>query len=137
MNRFRYMLDTNSISHLVRQHPHVARRVVNVPMASLCMSAITAGELLYGLARRSDAVRLHAAVAELMRRVDVLQWDLPAAERYGILRTDLDRAGRPLGSLDLLIAAHALAAGAVLVTNDRAFSQVPQLHVEDWTVDLQ
>jgi tRNA(fMet)-specific endonuclease VapC len=131
------MLDTNTISLLVRQHPHVARHVVVVPMASLCMSAITAGELLFGLARRPDAVRLHAAVTELMRRVEVMPWDLSATERYGILRADLDRTGRPLGSLDLLIAAHALAAGAVLVTNDSAFSDVPQLHVEDWTVDGQ
>jgi tRNA(fMet)-specific endonuclease VapC len=133
--RSRYMLDTNTISHLVKQHPHVARHVFDVPVASLCMSTITAGELLYGLARRPDAVRLRAAVIELMRRVDVLPWDFSAAERYGILRADLDRAGRPLGSLDLLIAAQALAAGAVLVTNDRAFNQIPHLQIEDWTVD--
>jgi tRNA(fMet)-specific endonuclease VapC len=128
------MLDTNTVSHLVRQHPSVAWHVVSVPMASLCVSAITAGELLYGLAKRPDAVRLQAAVTELMRRVDVLQWDLSAAERYGILRADLDRTGRPLGSLDMLIAAHALAAGAVLVTSDRAFSQFAHLQIEDWTV---
>ena len=131
----RYMLDTNTVSHLVKQHPSVARHVVGVPMASLCISTITAGELLYGLARRPDAVRLHAAVTELMRRVDVLPWDFSAAERYGILRADLDRAGKPLGSLGLLIAAHALAAGVVLVTNDRAFSLISHLQTEDWTID--
>jgi tRNA(fMet)-specific endonuclease VapC len=129
------MLDTNTISHLVKQHPHVARHVVGVPMASLCMSAITAGELLYGLAKRPNAVRLRAAVSELITRVDVLPWDFSAAQRYGILRADLDRAGRPLGSLDLLIAAHAMAAHSVLVTNDRAFNQIPHLQIEDWTVD--
>ena len=129
------MLDTNTVSHLVKQHPNVSRQVVNVPMASLCISAITVGELLYGLARRPDAVRLRAAVTELMRRVDVLQWDVSAAQRYGILRAALDRPGRPLGSHDLLIAAHALAAGAILVTNDRAFRQIAHLQIEDWTVD--
>jgi tRNA(fMet)-specific endonuclease VapC len=129
------MLDTNTVSHLVKQHPNVSRQIVGVPMASLCISAITAGELLYGLARRPDAVRLRAAVTELMRRVAVLQWDVSVAERYGILCAALDRSGRPLGSLDLLIAAHALAAGAILVTNDRAFSQVAHLQIEDWTVD--
>jgi len=129
------MLDTNTISYLVKHHPYVARHVVGMPMASLCMSAVTAGELLYGLARRPDAVRLQAAVSELMRRVDILQWDVSAAERYGIVRAELERAGRSLGSLDLLIAAHALATGAVLVTNDRAFSQISQLQIEDWTVD--
>jgi tRNA(fMet)-specific endonuclease VapC len=130
----RYMLDTNTISHLVKQHPNVSRHVVGVPTASLCMSAITAGELLYGLARRPDAVRLQAAVTELMRRVDVLRWDLSAAERYGPVRATLNRSGRALGSLDLLIAAHALAAGAVLVTSDRAFNQIAHLSIEDWTV---
>ena len=129
------MLDTNTVSYLVKQHPHVTRHVVGVPMASLCMSTITAGKLLYALAKRPDAVRLHAAVTELMRRVDVLQWDFSAAERYGILRADLERTGKPLGSLDLLIAAHALAVSAVLVTSDRAFSQVAQLQIEDWTAD--
>ena len=129
------MLDTNTVSHLVKQHPIVTRHVVDMPMASLCVSAVTASELLYGLAKRPDAVRLHAAVTELIRRVDVLQWDFSAAERYGIVRAALDRTGRPLGSLDLLIAAHALDVGAVLVTNDRAFSQVAQLQIEDWTVD--
>jgi tRNA(fMet)-specific endonuclease VapC len=131
---FRYMLDTNTVNHLVRQHPNVVRHVVSVPMASLCMSAITAGELLYGLAKRPDAVRLQEAVTELMRRVDVLQWDFSPAERYGMLRATLHRRGRSLGSLDMLIAAHALAVGAVLVTNDRAFSQIAQIQIEDWTV---
>ncbi len=129
------MLDTNTVSHLVKRHPRVARHVVGVLMASLCMSAITAGELRYGLTRRPDAVRLQAAVTELLRRIDVLPWDFPAAERSGILRADLERTGRPVGSLDLLIAAHALAVGAVLVTNDRAFSQIAQLQIEDWTDD--
>lgn len=131
----RYMLDTNTISHLVKQHPNVVQRVVSVPMASLCVSAITAGEVLYGLARRPDAVRLQAAVTEIMRRVDVLPWDFSAAEQYGIVRAELERTGRPLGSLDLLISAHALAMGVVLVTSDRAFSQVAQLQIEDWTAD--
>ena len=135
MIRGKYMLDTNTVSQLVRHHPNVTRHVVGMPMASLCMSAVTAGELLYGLAKRPDAVRLHAVVTELMRRVDVLQWDFSAAERYGIVRAAMDRTGRSLGSLDLLIAAHALDVGAVLVTNDRAFSQVAHLQIEDWTVD--
>ena len=58
----RYMLDTNIVSHLLKKHPSVARRVVAVPIASLCISAITQGELLFGLAKRPDAAALHAAV---------------------------------------------------------------------------
>lgn len=128
-----YMLDTNMVSHLLKEHPDVTRRVVAVPMASLCISAITEGELLFGLAKRSEAKRLHLVVREFLRRVDVLPWDSAAAAQYGMVRADLARLGKLLAPLDLLIAAHALCKGAVLVTNDRAFHQIADLHIEDWT----
>jgi tRNA(fMet)-specific endonuclease VapC len=128
----RYMLDTNMVSHLIRQHPAVVRRVVATSMASLCVSAITAGELLFGLAKRPAATRLHLAVREFLRRVDVLAWDNTVATRYGTVRADLQNRGMSLAPIDLLIAAHALSAGAVLVTNDLAFHQVTSLDVEDW-----
>lgn len=129
----RYMLDTNTVSHLLREHPVVTKRIVTVPMASLCISAITEGELLFGLAKRPVAKRLHVAVREFLRRVDVLPWDNSTAEHYGVVRADMERRGRILASLDLLITTHALSVDAVLVTNDRAFSQMADLKVEDWT----
>ncbi|WP_163097427.1 type II toxin-antitoxin system VapC family toxin [Acidithiobacillus ferrianus] len=129
-----YMLDTNTVSHLLREHPVVAKRIVAVPMASLCISAITGGELLFGLAKRPVAKRLHVAVREFLRRVDVLPWDSSTAGHYGMVRADMEKRGRILASLDLLIATHALSVDAVLVTNDRAFSQMADLKVEDWTV---
>lgn len=129
----RYMLDTNTASHLLRNHPIVARRVVAAPMASLCISVITEGELLFGLAKRPDAKQLHLAVREFLRRVDVLPWESATAECYGMVRADMARHGKVLAPLDLLIAAHALSVGAVLVTNGRAFDQMADLHVEDWT----
>jgi tRNA(fMet)-specific endonuclease VapC len=129
----RTMLDTNIVSHLLKLHPAVVRHVTAASMASLCISAITAGELVFGLAKRPDAVRLHRAVEEFLRRVDVLPWDREVATRYGGVRAALERGGKVLGALDLLIAAHALNAGAVLVTNDRTFRHVPGLEVEDWT----
>jgi tRNA(fMet)-specific endonuclease VapC len=131
----RYMLDTSTICHLIKAHPAVARRVAAIPMASLCMSAITQGELLFGLAKRPEATRLHLVVRELLRRVDVLPWDNAAAERYGPVRAALSRLGRVLAPLDLLIATHALSLGAVLVTNDRAFGMVEALTIEDWSTD--
>ena len=82
----RYMLDTNTVSYLLKQHPAVARRVVLLPITSLCISAITQGELLFGLARRPDAAALHDAVWEFLRRVDVLPWDATTALAYGTLR---------------------------------------------------
>ena len=131
----RYMLDTNTVSLLLRQHPAVLRRVTAAPMAALCISAITEGELLFGLAKRPAARRLHAAVREFLRRVEVLPWETAAAERYGTLRAGLERAGKVLGPLDLLIAAHALDRQAVLVTNDRAFGMVEHLGLADWSVE--
>jgi tRNA(fMet)-specific endonuclease VapC len=129
----RYMLDTNTISYLVKAHPAVTRRVVAAPMTALCVSAITEGELLYGLAKRPEAKRLHIAVREILKRVDVMPWDSAIAEHYGTVRADMVRKGMILAPLDLLIATHALSVGAVLVTNDRAFGQVPNLLIEDWT----
>ncbi len=131
----RYMLDTNTVSHLIREHPAVVRRVLAVPMAAVCISSITQAELLFGLARRPEAERLHTAVGEFLRRVDVLPWDSEVAERYGATRAAMERQGKTLGPLDLLIASHARCAEAVLVTNDRAFAQVDGLRVEDWTAD--
>ena len=128
-----YMLDTNTVSNLIKKHPLVARRLVAVPIASLCVSAITEGELLFGLARRPEAQRLHLAVRELLRRVDVLPWDRDVAERYGSVRAELELKGKSLAPLDLQIAAHALCIGAVLVTNDRVVRQVVGLQLEDWT----
>lgn len=126
------MLDTNTVSQLLKMHPAVARRVVAAPMAALCISVITECELLFGLAKRPDAKRLHVAVRQFLRRVDVLQYDSAIAERCGSVRAEMERKGKALAPLDLLIAAHALGVGAVLVTSDKAFKQVPSLNLEDW-----
>ena len=128
-----YMLDTNTVSHLIKDHPAVARRVMSASMASLCISSITEGEILFGLAKRPEAKRLHLVVKEFLRRVDILPWDSASAEHYGIARADMVPKGKILAPLDLLIATHALSVGAILVTNDRAFGQMTNLVVEDWT----
>jgi len=128
----RYMLDTNTVSHLLKAHPAVARHMVDVPMASLCVSAITEGELLFGLAKRPNAKRLHTAVREFLLRVEVLPWDSAISECYGTVRANMEKQGKILAPLDLLIATHALSAGAILVTNDQAFGRVDNLHIEDW-----
>src|SRR3990167_4547860 len=104
----RYMLDTNMVSHLIKGNQIVAQRVVSVSMTSLCISAITEGELLFGLAKRPDAKHLHRIVRELLLRVDTISWDSDAAEHYGIVRAKMANKGKVLAPLDLLIAAHAL-----------------------------
>ncbi len=127
------MLDTNIVSLLLRRHTALVDRVQDHSMSSLCVSAITAGELAFGLARRPEATRLKIAVDEFLLRVDVLPWDGAIAEVYGALRARMEIAGKNLAPLDRLIAAHALGTSTVLVTNDRVFGQVPDLQIEDWT----
>ena len=129
----RYMLDTNTVSHLIKAHPQVMQRIQAVPMAALCISAITEGELLFGLAKRPHAKRLQLAVREFLLRVEVLPWDSDVAERYGVTRAAMTLQGKILAPLDGLIALHALSVGAVMVSNDQAFQQVPDLQLEDWT----
>jgi tRNA(fMet)-specific endonuclease VapC len=117
---------------MMKQHPAVCRHVVNVPMASLCISSITEGELRFGLAKRPEAKRLHAVVREFLLRVDTLPWDSAVADCYGAARADLESQGKLLAPLDMLMATHALQAGAVLVTSDRSFRHVG-LQLEAWS----
>lgn len=128
-----YLLDTNTVSHLIKRHPQVTQRLLAVPMHTVCISAITAGELAFGLAKRPQAATLKAAVHEFLRRVEVLPWDNAVAQTYGTLRAQLQSNGTPLAPLDTQIAAHALNTRAILVSSDKAFLHVHELTVEDWT----
>lgn len=129
----RYLLDTNTVSHLVRGHPAVTARVTSQPIAAICISAITEAELLFGLAKRPAAKRLHNLVHEFLKRAEVLDWDRSAADCYGRTRAALEKHGRVIAPLDLLIGAHALSVGLMFVTNDQSFRQVDGLEIEDWT----
>jgi tRNA(fMet)-specific endonuclease VapC len=130
----RYLLDTNIASYIIKGNvPAVRRRLVRHPISEIAVSSVTEGELSYGVARRSDAVRLRAVVDEFLLRVTILPWDSDAAQQYGALRAVLEREGQPMGSLDIMIGAHALAAGLILVTNDRAFGRIAGLKAQDWT----
>jgi tRNA(fMet)-specific endonuclease VapC len=129
----RYMLDTNIVSHLLREHPAVVQHVKAVPMASLCISAITEAELHFALAMRPGNKPLHQAVHELLLRVESMPWSGAAAKAYGAARLGMMQSGKTLAPLDLLIASHAISLDAILVTHDQAFSQLEGLQVQDWT----
>ena len=130
----RYLLDTNIASYIIKgTSPALDHRLVRIPMAQLAISAVTEGELRYGAARLPAEARIHALLEEFFVRVTVLPWESDSARHYGSLRAALEREGRPMGNLDMLIAAHALALRLILVTNDRAFSRIKKLKVEDWT----
>ena len=130
-----YMLDTNTASYIIKGEPVVVREhLLEVPMASVCISSITQAELLRGVANKPAAKRLPIAVKEFLIRVEIMPWDSDAAEAYAQLRTSCESEGTPLGTMDMLIAAHSVAVGAILVTNDQAFFRVRHhLPLEDWT----
>ena len=129
-----YLLDTNTVSYLIKRHPQITQHLLAVPMHSVCISAITAGELAFGLAKRPEAVALKTAVNEFLRRVEVLPWDDAVAQTYGTLRAQLQSQGTSLAPLDMQIAAHAVHMNATLISSDKAFAKIAHLQTEDWSL---
>jgi tRNA(fMet)-specific endonuclease VapC len=131
----RYMLDTNIVSDLIRNPAgKAAKQIRKLGADGLCVSIITAAELRFGAAKRGSP-KLQQLVDGLLDELDILPLDVPAADAYAHLRNDLEKAGKPIGPNDLLIAAHALSVGAVLVTaNAKEFRRVRGLTVENWLV---
>ena len=128
-----HMLDTNIVSHLVRQHPEVVNRYSQITPEKMCISSVTEAELLYGVAKKQNN-KLHETIMEFLKTITICDWDSAAAATYGELRAAMEKKGKVMGDLDQLIAAHAISRGTTIVTNDRAFGMVQNLTVEDWTV---
>lgn len=133
-----YMLDTNTVSYIIKGKSAAARaRLAGLGEGeSACISLVTEFELEYGLAKRPNAASLRHALRWFLGRIQVLPLGSTEARAYGQLRVKQEAAGRPLESMDMLIAAHAIAVGAVLVTGDGVFSFVPGLVRENWATDL-
>jgi tRNA(fMet)-specific endonuclease VapC len=134
-----YLLDTNTVSYIVRGRSPAARARLQALNAGdvACISSITEAEVRYGLARRPQAHTLRAAIEGLLFKLPILPWGSPEAAAYGNLRAKLEAAGTVLSELDLLIAAQAIAANAVLVTNDRALARIKDLHgTVNWATDI-
>ena len=129
----RYLLDTNIVSDLVRNpQGRAAQRVAGVGDEAVCTSIIVAAELRYGCAKNGSQ-RLRRAVEAVLGEIAVLPFDVPADTAYGGIRAVLEAEGRVIGGNDLLIAAHASALGATLVTgNVGEFGRVRGLRVENW-----
>ena len=124
-------------SYVIKGHPpEVRQRLAALPMGSIFVSVVTQAELLYGVARKGYPKALASLIREFLLRVEVLPWDGEAATVYGDLRSSCAASGITLGALDMMVAAHAVAAKATLVTHDQAFSLVPGgvLAVEDWII---
>jgi len=127
------MLDTNIISDLIRDpQGRAAKRIAKVGEDNICTSIIVAAELRYGCAK-SGSKRLLKAVEDLLGEITVLPFAVPADSEYGGIRSELEAAGKPIGGNDLLIAAHAQATGATIVTaNADEFKRIRGLSVENW-----
>jgi len=128
-----YMLDTNICIYIINQRPpQVRARFEGLRYGAVVVSSITGAELAFGVAK-SGSPRNQDALEKFLAPLEVLPFDSEAMYAYGALRARLQAGGQPIGALDTLIAAHALAVGATLVTNNLAeFDRVPRLACENW-----
>ena len=130
----RYMLDTNICIYLIKKKPEkVIRRLQEWSLSDVCVSSITLSELEYGVEKSERRDRNKIALAKFFAPIEVIAYDDLASVQYGKIRSYLEKNGMPIGALDIMIAAHALARGLVLVTNnEREFKRVPGLKMENW-----
>ena len=131
----RYLLDTDICSYAIkRKQPELLRKIrTALENEDIAISAITRGELLYGLELVPNATSLHIAVHAFLGYLPCLEWPVSAADHYGKLRAEQKTKGAPVGYMDTLIACHALAENLILVTNnERDFSRIPGLKIENW-----
>jgi len=129
-----YLLDTNTVSLALRgRAPRAVERLRATEREHVAVSVVTAMELRFGIAK-NPSTRARAVIEQFLDTIKVLPIDRAVEKPYGDVRAELERVGRPIGSLDTIIAAHALAIRAVLVTNNvREFRRVRGLRCEDWT----
>ena len=121
-----HLLETDIASFVIKgRPPEIAEKLAAIPPDRVCVSVVTRAELMYGLKRLPPAHRLHIGVRQFFKIVRVLAWDADAADWYADIRRQLTSSGQPIGEMDMMIAAHALSIGAVLVTNNtRHFARV-------------
>ena len=133
------MLDTNMVSYIVKNRsPAASARLLALKEdEAACMSVITEAEIRYGLSKKPEATTFKFLMDSFLASVQVLPWGRPEAEAYGHVKAKLEKSALSLGNMDMMIAAHAIVTGAVLVTNDQAFAQVEELSaIVNWAIDL-
>ena len=128
------MLDTNICIYIIKNRPKsVLDRLVAFPTEDVGISAITVAELRDGASKRTRLERNHEALDEFLYPFDIALFDEPATKSYGTIRSALEKKGRPIGPMDLLIAAHALSLDVRLVTNNaKEFERVDGLEIDNW-----
>lgn len=129
-----YMLDTSICIYIIKRRPRaVIERFLQTEIAQIGISSITLSELVYGVSKSSKPEQNQIALTQFIAPLEVLPYDDQAAQHYGGLRACLEKQGKPIGSLDMLIAAHARSTTCTLVTNNqKEFIRVPDLKIENW-----
>jgi tRNA(fMet)-specific endonuclease VapC len=130
-----YMLDTNICIYLIKQKPaKVLRHFKTHSVGDIGISSITLAELRFGIEKSQQVEKNRQALNEFIMPLEIASFDEKAAENYGKIRSLLEKEGRPVGSMDMLIGAHALSLGVTLVTNNtNEFKQIKNLKVADWS----
>jgi tRNA(fMet)-specific endonuclease VapC len=130
----KYMLDTNICIYIIKKKPtDVIERFRQTPISQIGISSITLSELEYGVAKSSKPDQNQFALAQFLAPMEILPYDDEAAQQYGRLRALLEKQGTPIGSLDMLIAAHVLSINCILVTNnEKEFNRVANLKIDNW-----
>jgi tRNA(fMet)-specific endonuclease VapC len=130
-----YLLDTNTCIELIRKRsPQVLSKLTNQAISDIVISSITIAELQYGVQKSGFVAQNQQALNQFLIPFQYLEFDDTAAQAYGVIRAYLESQGTPIGSLDMLLAAQAIAHSLILVTNNvKEFQRVPNLQIEDWT----
>ena len=132
----KFLLDTDTCIYAIKQDASVLRRLLSESRADIAVSVITEGELRTGAAKSSNADKTRRRVENFLRPLGILEFTSEDAASYAQIRSRLERAGTPIGPLDTLIAAQAVLRKLTLVTNNqREFSRIPGLRVENWSAD--
>jgi len=130
----KYMLDTNTCIYIIKRKPKkVIERFKRTDVSQIGISSITLSELLYGASKSSKPEQNQIALSQFVAPLEILPYDDGSAQYYGDLRAGLEKQGTPIGSLDMLIAAHALSLNCTLITNNKKeFIRIPKLKIDNW-----
>lgn len=130
----RYMLDTNICIYAIKHKPEqVFLKLQEHDPSELCISSVTYAELVHGVEKSQSVEKNRVALALLLARIEIMDFDSSAAESYGKIRADLEKERKPIGPLDMMIAGHAKSLGYTIVTNNtREFMRVHGLGLENW-----
>jgi tRNA(fMet)-specific endonuclease VapC len=130
----KFMLDTNTCIYIIKRKPRdVIRRFKRIEISQIGISSITLSELLYGVSKSSRPEQNQLALTQFIAPLEILPYGDEAAQYYGDIRAHLEKQGEPIGSLDMLIAAHALSIPCTLVTNnEKEFIRIPNLKIVNW-----